>query len=286
MTRDAQGAQATGLATRLLHDVRRADPEAGVWEAADVQWWSRRPRPSDVVPQRFWFVDDRPVAVALLTWWSHAWGLDLVVLPGAPVDADLVWQHGWQQLRDLGAGAVESRVRTDDVTAADRLEAHGFAPGHASGAVRCDVPRRVTTSPLPDGYRLVDRAGHPHGPHPMSGRNGEEVEQRLRLCSLYDPRLDLAVHAPDGAVAGYALCWNDRTTGVGTVEPVRVEDDHSGRGVATAMVGAGLDRLEAAGARRLQIGWEAEEAHRLYRGLGLDDEVAQVTYRFTAAATS
>ncbi len=283
VTRDAVGHEALLLATRLLQDARRADPEAGVWEAADLQWWSRRPRPSDAVPQRFWFVDDRPAAVAALTWWSHAWGLDLLVVPGSPVDADEVWEHGWQQLRALGATAVESLVRTDDAAAVHRLEAHAFGAGGGSGAVRARTPRDTETPPVPDGYQLADRETRPGGPHPMVGRNGPEVEQRLRRCSLYRPDLDLAVVAPDGSVAGYALCWNDPVTGVGLVEPVRVEDEHSGRGVARAMVGAGLDRLTDAGARRLQIGWETERPRQLYRSLGLHDEVAQRTYRFEVA---
>ena len=268
------------MATRLLQDARVADPEAGVWEAADLQWWSRRARPSDMLPQRFWFVDERPVAVVALTWWSYGWGLDLLVVPGAPVDHDEVWQHGFAQVIDLGATVVQSLVRVDDTASVERLRAHGFEPVGDSGIVRSDAPRGVPSAPLPEGYRLVDRATRPAGPHPMEARNGPEVEERLQRCSLYEPSLDLAVLDTDGAVVGYALCWNDPVTGVGAVEPVRVEDEHSGRGVARAMVGAGLDRLTDAGARRLQIGWEDDRPRRLYRSLGLEDEVAQRTYRF------
>jgi GNAT superfamily N-acetyltransferase len=282
VTRDATGDQALVLATRLLQRARRVDPEVGVWEASDVQWWSRRARPSDPLPQRFWVVEDHPVAVAKITWWTKAWGLDLLVVPGAPVDHDEVWDHGWRQLLDLGATTVESLVRVDDAASVERLVAHGFAPGGDSGVVRSDAPRAVASEPLPDGYRLVDRSTRPDGPHWLVRRNEPDVEDRLRRCSLYQPSLDLAVLAADGTVAGYALCWADPVTGVGTVEPVRVEDEHSGRGVARAMVGAGLDRLERAGARRLQIGWEEERPRRLYRGLGLVDEVPQRTYRFEA----
>lgn len=68
-------------------------------------------------------------------------------------------------------------------------------------------------------------------------------------------------------------------TRIGLVEPVRVEDAHSGRGVAKAMVGAGLRRLAERGATSLRVGWQSEHAHGLYRSLGLRHEVAQVTYR-------
>ena len=113
----------------------------------------------------------------------------------------------------------------------------------------------------------------------MVGRNGPDVEARLRQTSLYDPHLDLAVLAPDGSVAGYALFWNDPVTGVGMVEPVRVEDAHSGRGVAYAMISAGLDRLAHAGATRLKIGWESERAGELYTRLGFTDVETFLTYQ-------
>ncbi len=53
----AAGFEALSLATELLQRARRADPLAGVWEAADIQWWWRRPRGSDDVEKVFWFDD-------------------------------------------------------------------------------------------------------------------------------------------------------------------------------------------------------------------------------------
>jgi hypothetical protein len=48
--------------------------------------------------------------------------------------------------------------------------------------------------------------------------------------------LDLAVLALDESVAGYSLFWLDPVTGVGLVEPVRVDDEHAGRGIGYAMI--------------------------------------------------
>jgi predicted N-acetyltransferase YhbS len=102
----------------------------------------------------------------------------------------------------------------------------------------------------------------------MVARNGELVEQRLRQCSLYDPALDLAVEAGDGTVAGYALCWFDRTTGVGLVEPMRVEDAYHRRGLGRMLLTHGLDRLARRGATRLKVGFESDPARSLYLGAG------------------
>ena len=80
----AAGLEALMLATELLQRARRADPQAGLWEAADVQWWWRRPRRSDDVEKLFWIDDEGPVAGVLLTSWTDdAWQCDPVVVPRA-----------------------------------------------------------------------------------------------------------------------------------------------------------------------------------------------------------
>ena len=86
----------------------------------------------------------------------------------------------------------------------------------------------------------------------MSRRSSEEVETRLRQCSLYDPALDLAVETADGEVAGYALFWFDPVTKVGLVEPMRVEDAYQRRGLAQSH--QGLPRGQAGQAQNSRGG--------------------------------
>ncbi len=136
---------------------------------------------------------------------------------------------------------------------------------------------RPEVAALPDGFVLVDRAEQTTKPHPMRRRSGDEVEARLRQCSLYDPALDLAVETGDRDVAGYALFWFDPVTEVGLVEPMRVEDQYQRRGLARALLTAGLDRLTKRGARRLKVGYSTEAARRLYVGAG---------FRVTSTTTS
>ncbi|MGD0246278.1 MAG: GNAT family N-acetyltransferase [Streptosporangiaceae bacterium] len=61
------------------------------------------------------------------------------------------------------------------------------------------------------------------------------------------------VEAPDGQIAGYGLFWADPVTGVGLVEPMRTEQAHQGRGIASHILAAGLDRLAAYDCRRLKV---------------------------------
>jgi len=273
----------------LLQRMRLKAPSSGVWEAADVQWWWRRARASDALALPVWFDDSgRPVATALLTAWPKAWWLDLLRLPGLDLPLD-VWAAPALAMLEQEDGAapgqpamIKSLVPADDAELAAWFIRHGFEPAGESWSGWQPAAQRAGTEPLPEGYRLVDRAarGADAAPtHPMVARNGPEVEARLRQTPLYDPRLDLAVLAPDGTVAAYALFWHDPLTGVGLVEPVRVEDPHAGRGIATAMIGAGLDRLAGAGASRWKIGWESERAGALYARLGFNDRQTFTTWQ-------
>ncbi len=108
----------------------------------------------------------------------------------------------------------------------------------------------------------------------MVSRNGADVEARLRDCSLYDPELDLALLTDDGAVAGYAMFWADDRTRVGLVEPMRIEDTHSGRGLAGTLLRAGLDALAARGCDRVKVTHDLANpaAARAYRGAGFRTE--------------
>ena len=272
------GAERLVLATRLLQRVRLAHPTAGVWEAADVQWWSRTPRRTDDLAMPFWFDDDGPVAAVLLTDWTTAWGLDVLRIPEGPPDLDEVWAEARGLMAAAGQDAYDSLVREDDDELVARLVAAGFEPGSRAWEAWMDADDRPRVVAPPDGYRLVDRADDRSGLHPMVARSGHDVEARLQRCSLYDPALDLAVQTADGSFAGYALFWADPGTGVGLLEPMRVEDPHARRGLARAMLTAGLDRLANRGMTRLKVGFETEAARALYLGAGFRPGAALRNY--------
>jgi GNAT superfamily N-acetyltransferase len=275
----ASGLEYLVLATELLQRARLADAEAGVWEAADLQWWWRTPRPSDAIDQLFWIDDEGPVAGVVLTDWGRAWGCDPIVVPGvSTVPLPDVWARAVEVIDGLGLEAVEVLTRDDDVELRTLLTGAGFvADDYQSGITWMNAQDRPDVVALPEGFVLVDRTRQTTKPHPMRRRNGEEVETRLLQCSLYDPGLDLAVETADGQAAGYALFWFHPVTEVGLVEPMRVEDAYQRRGLARAMLSAGLDRLAKRGARRLKVGYATDVARGLYVGAG---------FRVTSTTTS
>ena len=269
MVRFAKGRAAVALATELLQRARNADPVGGVWEAGDVQWWSRTPRASDAVELPFWSDADGPVAGVLLTEWQTGWQCDVLSVRGVRPPVDELWVQA-TELLDAHARGVRVEVSVDpaDAALAEVVLAAGFIPDDTDSTGWLDVADRQQVRMLPDGFRLVDRSLRPDVPHWMRGRSGEAVAARLLDCSLYDPTLDLAVEAPDDRIAGYSLYWADPVSGTGLVEPVRVEDEFSRRGLAGATLTAGIDRLAARGVRRVKVSWGSEGAGALYRSVG------------------
>jgi predicted N-acetyltransferase YhbS len=249
------GARYLQLATVLLQRMRLRSPAGGIWEAADVQWWSRRERPGDQHGQLFWLDGHgEPLAAVIVTDFFHSVQCDVLVLPGDNGFGRAVWQEALRRVETLGV-AAGFPVRSDDAASVAGLTEAGYRPAGEPGVVAAwlAAARRPQVPALAPGYRLVSRADDAAGLHPLAARNGRDVEARLRQCSLYRPELDLAVEAADGQVAGYGLFWADLVTGVGLVEPMRTEDAHQRRGIAMHVLAAGLERLAACGCARLKV---------------------------------
>ncbi len=268
------------LVTGLLQDARLREPDGGLWEAADLQWWWRIDQHDDASLQAFWLDGSDPVAGAAFTRWPHGLGVDLLgadAAVGARLDTLTDWLR--DRLAALDAGPVETMVRDDDTPRAAALESLGFAATtDVFRTAWLAAERRPAVPPLPAGYRLVSYDG---GAHPMLARNGEHIAARLAECSLYRPECDLAIYHDTGGCAGYALFWPDPVTGVGLVEPMRVEAAHQGRGLGRVLLAAGLDRLAAHGATRLKVSFAPANvaAARLYTGAGFVPAFAATSFR-------
>jgi predicted N-acetyltransferase YhbS len=265
-TEQLRGLGRLNATTTVLQRARVEDPLAGMWEAADVQWWWRRPRATDELALPVWFDEVGPVAAAGLTAWDDTWQADVFCVASV-VDEEDVWAATLEAATGHPGEALQVLV-FDDARLAGLAVRSGFAMAdELSGTAWMDADQRPLVTQV-DGFAIVDRVTRADRPHPMIARNGEAVEARLRQCSLYDPTLDLAVEDADGRVAGYALFWFDHVTLVGLLEPMRVEDEYQRRGLARMLLTNGLDRLARKGARRLKVGFETDAARNLYLGAG------------------
>ncbi|MGZ4765714.1 MAG: GNAT family N-acetyltransferase [Ilumatobacteraceae bacterium] len=286
--RDATDREYLGLVTELLQRARRAAPEAGLWEAADLQWWWRRDQHVDPDNARFW-IDDHglPIGAMVVTDYGDVVGLDVIATPEA-TDLALteLWPHALERASHLTHVSIETAVRDDDTATATVLGDAGFEVGDPS-AMSCWMPagERLAVPPIATGYRLLSIAERSLDPHHMAVRHGPHVAERLQECSLYRPELDLYIEGPDGDVAGYGLFWADPITGVGLVEPMRTEDRHQHKGLGRHLLCAGLERLAQHRCTRLKVTYldDNEPARLLYLGSGFHPRTPSRTFRRAAA---
>jgi predicted N-acetyltransferase YhbS len=245
------------LATGLLQRMRVDSPTGGIWEAADVQWWSRQERVTDRHGQLFWLDEHgQPQAAVLTNAFGDTMQCDVLVHPRTGDQlASAIWRAAVDRIGSFGAQPAEFPVRPDDAIGIAALAAAGFGPDDDHGVIASWLAAkdRPSVPPLAEGYRLVSRADAPDRPYHLVRRNGPDVERRLQQCSLYQPDLDLAIIAPDGRAVGYGLFWPDSTTGVGLVEPMRTETGHERLGIASHLLAVGLDRLAASGCDLLKV---------------------------------
>ncbi len=288
------GLTALEAATALLQRVRKAHPTAGIYQAAELQWWWRNPRSSDDLPQLFWFDDDdRPSAAAIATDWGDGSSavyedttLAIIVLPDAtPGRVAHVVERGLAHVAELGIDTVGLEVDRTDHVVREVLSGAGFTrtgDGIVEGWLA--AADRPGASPLHDGYRLYRRTEVAQRPHHFGIRNSPRAEERLRQTSLYRADLDLVVYDGSDEVAAYGLFWFDPVSATGVVEPMRTEEGHRRRGLARHVLTVGIELLAAAGAERISIGWEPDNpaSGPLYRSVGFTPALA--TDLFTGRA--
>lgn len=273
------GIEALRSVTTLLQRVRGAHPTAGLYEAADLQWWWWVPRSTDELEQLFWFDDEgRPAAAAVATAWSDRTAIDPIVLPGSPPGWVVhVVERGLAHAEAHGIRDIGLEVGRDDEVLRGALERQGFSVDDG-GVVEAwlQADDRPAVSALHDGYHLSTRLETLERPHHMISdeRGHPDPEPRLRQTSLYRPDLDLVVHDEQGEVAAYGLFWYDPVTGTGLVEPMRTEAAHQRRGLARHVLTTGVDLLARAGARRIKICFEPDNpaSGHLYLSAGFQPD--------------
>lgn len=285
--------------TTLLQRIRAAHPTDGLYEAADLQWWWRKPRPTDEIPQLFWFDEQgRPAAAVIAIDWSGDVALAPMYMPGSgPAWITAVMERGLAHADECGFGGLDLEIDRADEVLIEFLTGRGFTPQFDDdGTTASDsvveswiaAGDRPEISELHDGYRSATRLDTMDQPHHMIERNGEHVEARLRETSLYRPDLDIVVLDNEDTVAANGLFWYDPVTSTAMVEPMRTEEAHQQKGLARHVLTTGVNRLAEAGADRIKICFEPDNpaAKGLYLSVGFEPVKETVVFARPGPATA
>ncbi|MDG4790471.1 N-acetyltransferase [Micromonospora sp. WMMD1102] len=155
-----------------------------------------------------------------------------------------------------------------------------------------DVTVRDLTDPVaepapPDGFVL--RTARPGDADQLAAARNSAFEadwtgQLYRSAVMtrpgYAAEWEIVAEAPDGRIAAFAVCWLDGRNRVGHFEPVGTHRDFHRRGLARAVMLAGMHRMRAAGMATATVNHNADNlpAARLYTSLGFRRE--HQTYGF------
>ena len=282
-------------ATELLSAAWRAGSPLVAGTPAAIEWWYALTNPDPLADHlRLWYDEDRPIA-----WSWHE-------------PPEIEW-HVWSGERERDVAAFRTIVGTaaheagdgevgvfaaeDDRASIEVLTALGFvAAGRQLSQFLChpdDAPEPAT---LPDGYRIRGLRGADEFPGRVAvhraafsrSRLDTEMYERLLAAPHYRFEDDLVAEAPDGSLAAFALGWFDPDGRVAEFEPVGTHPDHQRRGLARALLTAGLDRFFDRGARTVQVYADAAEvpAEALYESIGFRRRAAHRRYALRPAMPS
>ena len=142
------------------------------------------------------------------------------------------------------------------------LERNGFVRQAAQTLhLERDLTGSLPAPALPEGFKLrslqieteLDDWIELHQVAHGTGFMTRQAREAMMAHPGYDPMLDLVVEAPDGRLAAYCICTIDteenQTTGrkVGMTDPIATHPDYQRRGLAFALLLAGMQLLRAHG---------------------------------------
>jgi len=189
------------------------------------------------------------------------------------------------------ASTLDASCRSDDTARILLLERHGFVR-QETRSLRLIRPldEPIPAPNLPAGFTVRHVAGEQEVEALVAlhraafGTENMTVEERLAMMRVpeYDAVLDLIAIAPDGRLAAYCMCSvsqeeNKRTARKeGYTDPVATHPDFRRRGLARALLLAGLHRLKQRGIETAVLGTSSDN-HAMLRaaqavGFGVQSE--------------
>jgi ribosomal protein S18 acetylase RimI-like enzyme len=272
----------------LIADIWAARGPSLTFHVGDLHW-RLRPRPGSdpAVDIQLWEEDRGVLGFA---WYDPFFEGDTqggVRSEPAVEDSMLAWME--QRARAAGCGFVDVRSFEDDPARHARLTARGYEQQSGGYAhMMCALGGEHPEVSLPTGLSLRSVASRGDYTRRVRieglafGRGEPSVDAWVGLerDALYRMEHDFVVERADEFLA-FATVWPDDRNRVGLFEPVGCHPDHRRRGLATAVMVAGLHALERAGMTRAVVYPERDNtaAVALYRSCGFALAATQLVYR-------
>lgn len=220
---------------------------------------------------RLWFDGDRPIAWAYADEFNNlCWEIDERY---EEIVGGEVVRWGEDCIRKTSAceesTTLDASCREDDAGRISFLGRHGFDPTpEITLHMTCSLAGPLPEPELPRGFVIRPLAGRQEAEaaarmhRAAFGSEYMTTENRLALMSTstYDPALDLVAVAPDGAIAANCICSFDETEKTGSTDPVATHPAFQRRGLARALLLAGLALLRERGARLARLGTSGDNA--------------------------
>lgn len=261
-----RGGPALRKAMQFVAACRLRDPLGNYPHIGDLQWWCRSGVLDEQENWHFWQRESgetTALAVAagneifcLLHPAFHTRELSAEVRQWAIQRVRAVAQHEGERQYEICEEAADDEPEMIDFFVRERYTRQEMYFHRYWRPLSELVPLPI----LPDGFSIRSIAGGQEAAlraalqrdafFPHSSKTYElGTERQLAIMQMpyYDPRLDLMVVAPDGTPAAGCVCWLDPVNRVGLFEPVGTRPQFRRRGVATALMLGGLQRLREMG---------------------------------------
>lgn len=222
---------------------------------------------------RIWRQSQEVIAFACVDDFNNLW---FECLPDFPhldqLETEIIdWGITCIRKRNIETGqsnTLDFSCSADDSHRLQLLEKHGFT----REAVRSlhyslNLSKPAHLYPFPEGFSIRPVKGEEEldklvALHRVAfGTDQMTVEYRRAMMSTpqYLPEVDLVAEDAWGELAAFCVCgFEDIHTGIGYTDPIGVHPDHQRKGLGTAIVSAGIQKLAELGATRVELGTSSE----------------------------
>jgi mycothiol synthase len=269
----------------ILIEGRQVSSHSGYIHVGDLTWWLYgilRAYPLNEIATLWEDEQGTPWAWSLFSPMFAAF--DLFVHPdlrGSQIEAEMFdWTADrMRQFAPEGKAIETLWIFADDLARIGLVEGSGFIEsGYYLNYMVHTLDHPLPEPTLPDGFTVqhmlddseAEARSAIHRAAFGSNRLTAEIYRDMMHAPGYDPTLDIVTVTPDGSFASFALGWFDPINRVGEFEPVGTHPDFQRRGLAKAVILAGMRQMQSRGAESVIVYAESDNvtAIRLYESLG------------------